>query len=392
MDFKIPSSTLDKLNELADQIMDMVDGQYPFFIVYAVNNVNKKTEYKYFYSAPSELGYKLCENKMQDIFDLHNIPRDGTPCSPKDFSMPKDEKDTLKQTLNSFMFYCQNAGVPCFVQIVVDNNIKDNTTEYIMDIVSPYRLLKELYDDKITKVLRYTLEENIYPSRIMDINDESFNINKMLTDIAEHEDTETETYPDDTAETSGIYSAIVYDPESAEYDDAVSDIIRNTSEIIDDAEEKAAKAKKKAEKQNSAEKPNENEKPKKKRGRKKKSEIAAVTDTADITETSGSETSVITEDAIPVTETETEITKETETTQENEIMAETDTEQESKTPDVENASETDETISIISDYSSLGDIIKPKKKKKEKTRSELYEKYKDILEKFPDDFCDGEYD
>ena len=388
MDFKIPSSTLDKLNELADQIMDMVDGQYPFFIVYAVNNVNKKTEYKYFYSAPSELGYRLCENKMQDIFDLHNIPRDGTPCSPKDFSMPKDEKDTLKQTLNSFMFYCQNAGVPCFVQIVVDNNIKDNTTEYIMDIVSPYRLLKELYDDKITKVLRYTLEENIYPSRIMDINDESFNINKMLTDIAEHEDTETETYPDDTSETSGIYSAIVYDPENADYDDAVSDIIRNTSEIIDDAEEKAAKAKKKAEKHNSAEKTSENEKPKKKRGRKKKSEIAAVTDTADIIETSGSETTVKAEETMP--EAEIEIAEGTETTQENEIMTETDTEQESKTPDMIDASETDETISVISDYSSLGEIIKPKKK--EKTHSELFEKYKDILEKFPDDFCDGEYD
>ena len=388
MDFKIPSSTLDKLNELADQIMDMVDGQYPFFIVYAISNVNKKTEYKYFYSAPSELGYKLCENKMQDIFDLHNIPRDGTPCSPKDFSMPNNEKDTLKQTLNSFMFYCQNAGVPCFVQIVVDNNIKDNTTEYIMDIVSPYRLLKELYDDKITKVLRYTLEENIYPSRIMDINDESFNINKMLTDIAEHEDTETETYPDDTSETSGIYSAIVYDPENADYDDAVSDIIRNTSEIIDDAEEKAAKAKKKTEKQNSAEKTSENEKPKKKRGRKKKSEIAAVTDTADITENSGSETTVKAEKTMP--EAEIEIEEGTETTQENDIMTETDTEQESKTPDMKDASETDETISVISDYSSLGEIIKPKKK--EKTHSELFEKYKDILEKFPDDFCDGEYD
>ena len=47
------------------------------------------------------------------------------------------------------------------------------------------------------------------------------------------------------------------------------------------------------------------------------------------------------------------------------------------------------------DYSNLGEIITPimkSSKSKKRSNSALYEKYKDILERFPDDFIDGEYD
>ena len=271
--FKIPSDTLDRLNDFADQIMDMIDGSYPFFIVYATENMNKKTNYKYFYSIPSELGYKLCDNKMKDILDLHNIPRDGTPCSVKDFSMPDDEREQLRNIVNSFMFYCQNARIPCFIQIAVENNAEKNSTEYIMDIVSPYRLLIKLNNDKITKVLRYTMESNIYPSRLMDLKTDLLDISEMVNDVTKLDHDQEEIYPDSTeTEFSEIYSAPVYNPETAEYD-VISEIVMDSAEIIESMNNKETKAIS-DNKITPVTEPVE-EKPKKKRGRKKKSEMCS---------------------------------------------------------------------------------------------------------------------
>jgi hypothetical protein len=509
--FIIPAETLDKLNDFADQIMDIVDGSYPFFIIYATENRSKKTSYKYFYSIASELGYKLCSNKMKDIFDLHNIPRDGTPCSFKDFSMPDDEREQLKNIVNSLMFYCQNAKIPCFVQVAIENNIEMNNTEYIMDIISPYRLLMELYDDKITKALRYTLDTNIYPSRIMDLETDLLDIHEIVNDVTKLENDEEEIYPDQIdTESSEIFSAPVYDPGKIE-PDAVSDIIMESSEIIEITNKKSSKnrlsikndanpessaeqtkkrGRKKTETVPSAEElsvtkletkevPEEIPVPKKrgrkkksetvltsavsidtiienkevpdelpvpkKRGRKKKSEISPV---SDVTSSAIIENKEVPDDlpkpkkrgrkkkseTVPVTDVSDDTSKEikevldelpkpkrrgrrkksetvlipdvkSDATQEKEeVLGELSTLKKrgrKRKTEMTNVIENPRTTSVSKDnkkvavYSGLGEIIDPimeTAEKKETSRSQLYNKYKEILEKFPDDFLDGNYD
>ncbi|ADU23976.1 hypothetical protein [Ruminococcus albus] len=406
--FKIPSDTLDRLNDFADQIMDMIDGSYPFFIVYATENMNKKTNYKYFYSIPSELGYKLCDNKMKDILDLHNIPRDGTPCSVKDFSMPDDEREKLRNIVNSFMFYCQNARIPCFIQIAVENNAEKNSTEYIMDIVSPYRLLIKLNNDKITKVLRYTMESNIYPSRLMDLKTDLLDISEMVNDVTKLDHDQEEIYPDSTeTEFSEIYSAPVYNPETAEYD-VISEIVMDSAEIIESMNNKETKAIS-DNKITPVSEPVE-EKPKKKRGRKKKSETVLTSDVPNVStiekkeepdelpkpkkrgRKKKSETVPVPEETSVINVEHKEIPDEAPKPKKRGRKKKTEMNAVIETPAATSAPQ--KKIKT-KEYSNLGEIITPimkSSKSKKRSNSALYEKYKDILERFPDDFIDGEYD
>lgn len=189
-DFKVTSDVLDGINTYADDIMDILNDEVPFFMVFAVENANKKTEYKMFYTRPSELGLILNVNKFSKIMELFGVPNDGTPTEHKDWHMSSKAKKALTQKIYELSYYCHEKSVPCFLEFATSNKNTETEkakTDYLMELVSPFKLMIELYDDNITKVLRYTYDPDIYPSKTLEIDDDFMVFYSLDNDMDDEE-------------------------------------------------------------------------------------------------------------------------------------------------------------------------------------------------------------
>lgn len=210
--FKLKSEVLDTINIYADEVTDLLYDKVPFFMVFAVTNENRKTEYMTFNIQPEEVGLKLNVNKFPKITGLFELPADGTPSENKNVSLGADDKKALELLLNKITYFCEQNKIPFFFMVAVNNKKteKSSKTDYKMELMSPYYLNLELYDDRITKILRYTYDPDIYPGKTMELTDDFGDLDSMLDDIPEEyddidtADDEPEDMYEDETETEDI--------------------------------------------------------------------------------------------------------------------------------------------------------------------------------------------
>ena len=180
-DFSVRWDLLDQINDMADKLIELLDDQYPYLIVFVVKNENYKTEYKTFYLQAPEIGKKLQTDKFTKIFQLHNIPFDGTPAEEDTWKMPATLFAEVDDIINKMRYKCKNARIPFFAMVAKDSSPKD--TNYLMSLASPFECMVKLYDDKITKVLRYTLNPNNYPGQNKELPNDIDQFDEMTQDL-----------------------------------------------------------------------------------------------------------------------------------------------------------------------------------------------------------------
>ena len=222
-DYKISSDLLDNINAYADEIFDILEDKVPFFMVFAIENYNYKTEYKTFYTHPTELGMILGKDKLQKIFELHNIKGVNAILENKDWSLTPSKKAKLQDIVNHLMLYCVENRIPAFVSFATSN--KKNKTSYIMDITSPYHVMLDLYNDRITKVLRYTLDPDFYPGRYIDATINTMEVDSIEAAIAERAEIHA---LDEMEEQNNTMNS---DEEKTDMDPAVDSTVNNTEDI-----------------------------------------------------------------------------------------------------------------------------------------------------------------
>lgn len=195
-DYKISSDCLDTINETFDDIIDITEEKTPFFMVFAVKNKDHNTEYMKFYMLPPELEMALSEDKLKKICEFHDVQYTNAVINNNDWSLTKAQKTKLKEKLNYLTYFCNQNKVPCFVAFALSNESSgDNPhTEYFMNIITPFNTGVTLYDDKITKILRYTLDPDIFPGKYFDASSDN---NIMEVDSIYDDITKTSVIEDD---------------------------------------------------------------------------------------------------------------------------------------------------------------------------------------------------
>lgn len=173
-DFAFSEKKLASLLDFANEIVDVLAGSVPYFMVFVVKNQQGKTEYKIFSHQPSEIGLILNNDKFKKIHQLFGIRPIGLQSEKKNWKIPAPLKKELTQMVYDMNYYCIQNKIPCFMEFLLSNKHTGEekaTSDYLMEIVSPFRLMLSLYDDKITKIMRYTLDPNAYPSEKIEMSE-----------------------------------------------------------------------------------------------------------------------------------------------------------------------------------------------------------------------------
>lgn len=240
-DFEFSEKKLTSLFDFANEITDTLNGLVPYFMVFAIKNIHGKTEYKMFSHQPTECGLILNNDKFKRIYQLFGVYPIGLQSERKDWKIPSPLKKELTQLVYDMNYYCIQNKIPCFMEFLLSNKHTGDEkadSEYLMEIVSPFRLMLNLYDDKITKIMRYTFDPNVYPSEKIEISESEedfkdievlYNDKGIPKSIEDSDIKNNDIVDQDIIDTIENYS----EDENTESNDSSETSIGSVSEFID---------------------------------------------------------------------------------------------------------------------------------------------------------------
>jgi hypothetical protein len=169
--YSAESVDIKKISNMVNKIIEKLDS-VPYFFSFAILNkgdeISGKTEYKVFYKFPYEAGLSLHDDKFEKISRIYDIPyTEENSMEEKNVKLERNSVRYILDEIDEIIYFCKDVKIPCFIGIMKSNNKKENdmepSTKYIFDMVAPDECRCDLYDDRINKILRYTLNTNIYP-------------------------------------------------------------------------------------------------------------------------------------------------------------------------------------------------------------------------------------
>ena len=157
MFYKLDNSTVNKICEFCDDIIDMLyehierkaEYAYPFFMAFATGNNLQETDYKIFSDLPLNCNIQLKDDRITPIAEVYNeIGTSGKPCAIE-YHFDEEFLAELNAKVFELRKYCINNAVPCFMAFVTGND--SEKTDYLFEMVSPVTLCLPLKNNYISK-------------------------------------------------------------------------------------------------------------------------------------------------------------------------------------------------------------------------------------------------
>ena len=114
---------------------------------------------------------KLQDDKFEKFTRILQIPNESAGGSSQGLQLSSSVSSQLTEAIEDISYYCKTHDIPAFMAAAYkdqppknnEDGAKSGTTKYYLDLVSPLFFGFDLYDDRLTPMLRYTLETEAYP-------------------------------------------------------------------------------------------------------------------------------------------------------------------------------------------------------------------------------------